>query len=143
MAPGACDRRFDVPLIDKILAVPHLIEFITVSGFPIEVKNLLHRANLHLGMAMTFQAPAHALRLILHHRLHVIDIPVAADATDAAVHVDRVIEIDVVGDFVNPHPVNRLARAPTVIQRRQLGAVFLDLRVAVHTSLGVGNVGMF
>src|SRR5262245_26078442 len=63
-----------------------------VLGLPGHVRDLLERPDVPFGTAVTFQAPAHCQRRCLFDRRHLVDAPVAADAADALVHVDRVIE---------------------------------------------------
>jgi hypothetical protein len=46
----------------------------------------------------------------------------AGDATDPAIDVRRVIEIDVVRQTVNAHPRNRFPCPPTIVDRLQFGA---------------------
>jgi hypothetical protein len=44
--------------------------------------------------------------------LHVVDLAVARDAADAAIHVNGVVEVDVVRGFVDPNPRNRIPAFP-------------------------------
>jgi hypothetical protein len=70
---------------------------------------------------------------------------VAADTADAAVHVGAVVEVDEVGQVVDPHPGDGLAGGVALLDEHQLGALGEDRRVAVQTGLrrrdrGVGRV---
>ena len=74
----------------------------------------------------------------LHVRdgVHLVDLAVALHAADAAVHVDRVVEIDVIGHLVDLHPRHGLARLVAVPHHgASSGLVVLDLVVAVHAGL--------
>jgi len=44
--------------------------------------------------------------------LHVVDLTVAGHAADAAIHVNGVVEVDVVRGFVDPNPRNRIPAFP-------------------------------
>lgn len=90
--------------------------------------------------AVAIQAPGHALRLMLVNNLHFVDRAVAAIATDATIHVSGVIEISIIGNLVDAHPVDRLASFPAFADGFQFRAVSLDLRVAGHARLGAWDV---
>ena len=80
-----------------------------------------------LRVAMALETPAHAERLGLVDRLHVIDLAVATHATDAAVHVRRVVEVGVVGHVVDFHPGDRLPGGPAIADRLELRVVLLHV----------------
>src|SRR5215470_7810837 len=61
-------------------------------------------------------------------RGHLIDAAVAADAADAPVHMDRVIEVDEVRQRVHALPANRLAGGDAGAQWFDQLAVVPDLR---------------
>jgi hypothetical protein len=44
--------------------------------------------------------------------LHVVDLAVAGDAADAAIYVNGMVEVDVVGGFVDTNPRNRIPAFP-------------------------------
>ena len=89
---------------------------------------------------MAFQAPRHAVRLGLIDHRHVIDLPVATEATDPAIHVRRVIVKNVIGRAMELHPFDRLSGFPTRPDRLELRIVLLHLRMAVHAGLGVRKI---
>ena len=89
---------------------------------------------------MTFQAPRHALRFGMINHRHVVDGTVAAKTTDAAINVRAVIVKNVVGRAMDLHPLDWVARFPARAHRLELWIIFLHLRVAVHTRLGIGQV---
>jgi hypothetical protein len=91
---------------------------------------------------MAFQAPTHAVGFGVVDDFHVVDVAVASDATDSAIHVNRVIEVDVVRGFMNPDPRNRIARLPRLANCGKLGTLGFDLSVAVHAGLGGWNIGV-
>ena len=68
---------------------------------PVHVEDLGGRAEEVLGGAVAVEAPLHAERLGLVDLVHLVDRPVAAVAAHAAVHVDGVVEVGVVGQAVD------------------------------------------
>ena len=62
--------------------------------------------------AMAFQAPTHAVWLGVVYYFHVIHMTVACHATDAPVHVNCMVEINIVGGLVNPDPGHRISSFP-------------------------------
>ena len=56
----------------------------------------------------------------------------ALDATDAAVNVNRMVEIDVIRHLMDLHPFDRLACGRAVAHHRQTGIILEHLGVAVH-----------
>src|SRR5258707_472824 len=85
---------------------------------------------------MAVEAPAHGQALDLIDRSHVADIAVAIDAADAARHVDRVVEVDEIGERMDAPPADRTTRGNAVSDRRDQGAVVPDLCMASHASIG-------
>src|SRR5947209_766278 len=78
-----------------------------VIRFPIQIKDLVLRAQKIFRMSMALQTPSHAVRLgHIDHR-HVIDLTVATEATDAAVHLRGVIVINISDGSMNPDTVVR------------------------------------
>lgn len=80
------------------------------------------------------------MRLRMVDHFHLVHLPVAAHAAHAAVHMHRMVEVDVVWRLVNLHPLDRLASLPGIPHQLQLRILTLDLRMAVHTNLGRRNV---
>src|SRR4029078_3082832 len=93
-------------------------------------------------MPVTFETPGHAVRLSHIHYGHVIDGAVATEAADAPVHMGRVIVIDVIDRAMEPDPLNRLARLPTVPDRLKLRIIFLHLLMTRHASLRVSHISV-
>ena len=115
---------------------------IHIRGFPIQIGDLVFRAQKIFRMPVTFEAPRHAVRLGMIHYWHVIDGAVATGAADAPVHMGRVIVIDVIDRAMEPDPLNRLARFPTVPDRLKLRIIFLHLLMTRHAGLRVRHVGL-
>ena len=90
---------------------------------------------------VTIETPPHAQRLLLPHLIHEVDPPVALRAADPPGHMDAVIEVDVVGELMNPHPLHRLARLPARPDRSQHLGIGANQLVAIHARLGGRNHG--
>jgi len=75
------------------------------------------------------------------HLIHPVNPSVALDATDAAVDVDGVIEIDEVRQLVNLHPGNRPAALGAFTDQRQTRIVLEHLAVAIHTGRTGRDIG--
>ena len=113
---------------------------LNVLRFPIEIKNLIVRPQIILGVPMAIQAPRHAVGLGDVNLRHVIDLAVATETADAPVHVRRVVVINVIDGAIKPHPLDWLTAFPALLHGLQFGIVFCHLRVAVHARRSVGHV---
>lgn len=81
---------------------------------------------------MAIQTEGHREGFFLPHFRGVIDVAVTLHATDAAIHMDGVIEINVVGRLMNLNPWNRLAVQRALADELELGAVLQNLVVTIH-----------
>ena len=81
-------------------------------------------------IAVTIQTPGHRLIFVLMHYLHLIDPAVASHTRYATVDVGRVIEIHVVWQSVNTHPIDRFARPPALMKVLELRRPSMDSRQA-------------
>ena len=81
-------------------------------------------------IAVTIQTPSHRLILVLMHDLHLIDPAVASNTRNATVDVGRVIEIHVIRQSVNTHPIDRFARPPTLMKALEFWRPSMDSREA-------------
>jgi len=131
-------RRLDTLLFDKLSYELSLIR----SGLPLHVGHFGHRPQTRLGIAVAFNAPAHAQGLHLHHLFHIRDISMAFNAADADTQVSAVIEIDIIGQLVDAHPLDRSAFSPSFAQRDQLLILLADQSMAVHAGLDAGDIGV-
>lgn len=93
-------------------------------------------------MPVALETPRHAVGLGMVNNRHMIDLPVAARATDSAVHVRCVIVINVVRRPMQVDPLDWLSRLPTLPDRFEFRVLLLHLRVTRHTGLGAGKIRM-
>src|SRR5262249_32921589 len=77
-----------------------------IVRFPIEIENLVFRSQKFFRIPVAFQAPRHAVWLGQIHRRHAINWAVAAETTDAPVHMRGMIVIDVIDRAIDPHPLD-------------------------------------
>jgi hypothetical protein len=106
--------------------------FRLVLGAPFHIEDLVFLAHKLFGISVTAQTPLHLQRRRLVSDRHLIDAAVAGRTTDAFVHMNAVIEIDVVGQIVNAPPLDRFARAKAGADGLEVWAVGPDLFVTVH-----------
>ena len=74
----------------------------------------------------------HLERLGLHHQRHSIHAAVTARATDSLGDVDCVVEVDVIGQVVDPRPLDRGLGPVALANRLEHLAVVPDQLVTVH-----------
>jgi hypothetical protein len=164
VATGAVLRRVNVPrmlereadlLLGELYIVPGKIAIlftgrlavfcdeglcIDIGGLPVEVIDILAGPEGILRMAMAIEAPGHREGLVVINDGHVIDLAVAGDAGDAAVHMNGVIIIGVVWGLVELDPGDGLAGGPALADGGELGVILLDLGMAIHADLGVRDI---
>ena len=107
VTPATADRWFHIPLLDEFFAD------LALGGaggwFPVKIGDLVERAKVVLGGTMAFETPSHTVRFGVVDHFHVVHMSVAGDATDPTIHVDGMVEVNVIGRFVNSHPRNGVA----------------------------------
>ena len=113
-----------------------------------EIVNFLKWAEIFLRRIVAIEAPAHGVGFSLIDDFHFIDIAMAALAGNPAIHVGRVIEINVVWRLVDSHPLDGLPIVARVIyvhravKRGQFWAVPLHMLVAIPARIAARHVGM-
>ena len=103
-----------------------------VLGRRFHIEDLVFLTHKLFGISVTAQTPLHLQRRRLVRDRHLIDAAVAGRTTDSFVHVNAVIEIDVVGKIVNTPPLDWFARAKAGADGLEIRAVGPDLLVTVH-----------
>ena len=138
MAPAAAYRGVDVPFLDELCAD------LALAGsrwrLPVEIGDLVERAEVIFWSPVTLQAPSHAVRFGVVDNLHMVHMTVTGHAANPSVHMDGVVEIDVVRGLMNADPRNRVTRLPRIPNGGKLWTEGFNLCVAVHTGLGGGNI---
>src|SRR4029450_8357150 len=82
--------------VARLTVLRNELRWLNILRFPIEIENLIIGPQIILGVPMAIQAPRHAVGLGDVPLRHVIDRAVAAETADAAIHVRRVIVINVI-----------------------------------------------
>ena len=113
-----------------------------LAPFPIQVRHLIHRPNLRRRVSMAIQTKRHRKRLRLINLLHLVDLPMAFHATEPAINMHRVVEIDVIRHPMNLHPRNRPAAGGALPHQRQPWIILENLVMAVHASPARRHVGI-
>ena len=62
--------------------------------------------------AMAFQAPTHAVWFRVVDNFHVIHMAVTSNAADASAHVNRMVEVNIIGGLVNSNPGHGISSLP-------------------------------
>src|SRR5512145_2518409 len=91
---------------------------------------------------MALEAKRHAQRLGMIYLHHLVDLTMAMNATDSAVHMDRMVEVNVIRNLMDLHPLNRLARGRTLANGREPRVFLEHLIVAIHAHLARRNIGI-
>jgi hypothetical protein len=108
---------------------------------PIKVKDFILRSYIFMGIAMAIQTESHAKGLGMLHHIHFIHFTVATHTGNTPVDVDRVVEINVIGRFMNLNPRKGFVFLETLSNWGEPGIIRQNLSVALHTSLSRRNVG--
>src|SRR5258708_7576699 len=109
MTGRASLKRLDLPIPDhfgamQLLQPGGLVRVIT--PFPVEVRDLFRRPDFGCRITMAIETKSHAEWLIMINLFHLVDWTMALNATDTAIDMDRMIEINKVGDPMNLYPGN-------------------------------------
>src|ERR1700722_9293185 len=97
VASVAVRQTLNVVFLNQLSAKFFLIGRCFIS----HVKDLIARANVLFGIAVTVDAPVHVKRVFLVHQRHLLDVPMAGGASDALVDVDSVVEVHEIGQIVD------------------------------------------
>jgi len=106
--------------------------FLICGSFPVHIENLILRPQIRLRIPVALQAEIHVQRRGLEHQRHLIDWPVAGRAANSLIYMNAVIEINVVGQPVHFHPVNRFIRAVALANYFQVPHIIEQHRMAIH-----------
>ena len=90
---------------------------------------------------MAIQTKTHAKRLGVLNHLHLVNLAMALIAGHPAVHMDGMVEINVVGNLVNLHPRDWRVVGRAVADDLQSRIIFEHLIMAVHAGGRAGQIG--
>ena len=113
-----------------------------LRGFPIQVKHLRLRPHVFVRVAVTIQTERHAEGFRVPHFVHLINRPVAFHAGNTAVHVDGVVEINIIGRLMNLNPWHRLIVFKTLTDWLQSRIIGQHGGVTFHAGLGGRDIGI-
>ena len=113
-----------------------------LRGFPIQVKHLRLRPHVFVRVAVTIQTERHAEGFRVPHFVHLINRTVAFHAGNPAVHMDGVVEINVIRRLMNLNPRYRLIILKTLANRLQSWIIGQHGGVAFHAGLRGRNIGV-
>ena len=85
------------------------------------VVNFRGGPNEILRGAMTIQTPLHVERLGAPGERHLVELTVAGRTADAVRDMDAVVEVNEIGQVVNPIPLQRRVRRQALPDRLQQG----------------------
>lgn len=88
---------------------------------------------------MAGEAFAHVKGLFAPDEGHFVDLTMTGGAADPFVHVNTVVEIDVVRDAIDSIPLERLSVLKAFVNRLENRRVLPDLRVTRHASVSRGH----
>src|ERR1035441_175260 len=74
---------------------------------PFHAEHRLARSDKTLRRPMALQAPFHKEIVLGQHQRHLVNSPVTCGTADAFVNMNAVIEVDKIGQVVNPGPTQR------------------------------------
>ena len=140
MATRAALGRIDFPVVDELGALRDLRG--RGGRLVRKVGDFVQRTQDLLGITVALEAEEHVEGFLLADDDLLVDPPMALDAADAAVHVDGVVEINIIRHLVDLDPTDRLARLDALLHERQRWAIRLHLAVAVPAGVGGGDVGV-
>ncbi len=101
---------------------------------PVQFGDVLDGTQAGGGVSVALEAEIHIQRLYLPDLDHLVDAAVAANATDSRVDMRAVIEIHIVGKFVDVNPGNGLPRRVALAHLLKQRALRLHTRVTVHAN---------
>src|SRR4051812_41339616 len=122
-------QRLHFPMVNQLCAdltsrFGNIFGLVAIGWLPIEISDFVERTNLRRRIAMALQAKTHAERLRVEHFIHLVHTTVTLYTTHTAIHVNRVIEIGVIGKLMDLHPLNGLASSSAFANRCESRIIF-------------------
>src|SRR5205085_3922337 len=131
--------RARVHVVLRLQTLAHRELLFLAAGREGHAGDLLARPQVAFRVAVAVEAPPHRERRPLLHLRHLIDAAVAGDAAHALLHVDGMVEVGEVRELVDLVPDDGAIGEEALPDRRELGALVPDLRVAVEAQRGRRN----
>ena len=125
----------------QVILVKESLSFAKRDWFKSFVKNFALRPEIPFGRKMALHAIFHPESIHSFHPRHLAHFTMAAHTADSLVHVNRVVEVHIVFQSVNPDPAEGGVVLKTLSHRFKDLRVVPDLRVASHASARVGESG--
>ena len=98
-----------------------------ISGrLPVHIENLIARSDVVSWIGVAVHAPAHLQTGRLNDGIHLVNLPMTGDAGDPFIDVRAMVEIDEIGERIDPIPDNGLVIGNAVTYRSQHVAVGKD-----------------
>ena len=120
MTNSAVDFRVDVLVFFVGDRIPVFV------WFPSKIGDLFDRTQMRLRITVAGDAPSHRQLFMLIDDFHLVDATVAGLAADTRVHVSSVVEIDEFRQVVDSFPRHALAGLPTLLDRSQFFAGWMN-----------------
>jgi hypothetical protein len=108
---------------------------LVLGWHPVHIVDLLTWPNVFLWCTVAVKAPGHVQGMRLLHQRHLIHLAMTGSTADTFLDVDTVIEINMIGEIMNPIPLEWRASAPAFPNWLQHISISPDLRVARHAGL--------
>ena len=89
------------------------------ARLPVGIEDRVMRTQRLGRIAVAIDAPVHGQRRALPGQFHLTDRAVTGRAADAFGDVDRMVEVNVIGQLVDALPVDRLVLGKARANRRQ------------------------
>src|SRR5581483_5422015 len=107
MTSGAILQGLNLPIMHELRPIRSLL--LGAFRFPIQVRNFVWRTKMRRRVTMAIQTEGHAQRLGLGNFVHLVDLPMTFHAANTPVHMDGMVEINVIRKLVNLDPGDGLA----------------------------------
>ena len=128
------------PVVGELLALRFLN--IRICTLPAEVGDPVEWTQIRTRIPVTVQTESHAKRLGVIDLVHLVDLTMTVNAAHTPIHVNRVIEVNVVRNFVNLHPRDGLAAQRGVSDNLKPRIFLQNLIVAVHAGRRRRDIGV-
>src|SRR5947207_15648325 len=97
-----------------------------------QIDNSIRRPEKTLRLPMAIETPTHLKVARFPSERHLVHLAVAGRAADAFVHMDAMVEVNVIRQIVNADPFDRPAGLPALTYRLKERSVLPNLLVACH-----------